>query len=789
MLDASGNPAVFQWDISPQPAALNSGVYPSPPAVAAAPSAAPPATNLAPSPYGSAPLPESHNGKANRSSQPPPLPHPDEGQFSDLGSDMSSLSHLWSAEADGQQTADADQPPASSSSAAAAAAGSTSREQLALQAARLVSDAQAHFAQAHQHEGVYAFAARPLTPNGSLQGGSQLGGSHLGGSHLGGSQLGGSQMGGSQLGLSDLLGSESDGPAAASPGMAPPHDPSLGGPRWALPPSVGSLRSFTGARGGMPTGPASTHMGAHGGLAGRGKHDMGAGGLGGAGYGQPHAPGMHGFGIDAGSLCALALGAPPLSLATAVAQALAIPAACSADRQPAGGGDRRPHATPAAVPFHDETESEHLAGIAASYGGFGGLLAQGGLGGGPAGARSGYGTPAAAIGFGERNEQRMTGQYTPRIASADAGIPQGGPSYQPCHAGSSALGLAAAVTRPSSGAPTAAPSALGKRAAAADTSDVWSTQAGDSKRARRKQGPRAAPFVQKLYKMASSPETDIAICWSHSGHSFWMRRPDLMEAVVLPQYFKHNRLTFFGKQLRAYGFKQRMAPSYLDMVREWYHTSGHFSRGGAAQLPLIQRGRPNIPPAPTPTGGTGQAPGAGGGAAASGATCKLEGGDSGGDASHGGSSDALSIPDSDSNAGDCHAPPPRSFARPWVFTHVWLPPLDIIQTRHPSRYHSHPAPSLSRTHSHPVGIPHWPSPGPPLVSFAPLHPLAPYSHALLLPPPFRLQLSGAPHGNILTNPSGPYYSHYPNPPAGSDPGVSHANASAGLAAKPHFSHT
>ena len=38
------------------------------------------------------------------------------------------------------------------------------------------------------------------------------------------------------------------------------------------------------------------------------------------------------------------------------------------------------------------------------------------------------------------------------------------------------------------------------------------------------------------------------------GRSFWLNDPRQLEAVVLPRYFKHHRVAFFVKQLRAYGF-------------------------------------------------------------------------------------------------------------------------------------------------------------------------------------------------------------------------------------------
>ena len=59
------------------------------------------------------------------------------------------------------------------------------------------------------------------------------------------------------------------------------------------------------------------------------------------------------------------------------------------------------------------------------------------------------------------------------------------------------------------------------------------------------------------------------------------RRPVARDAV-LPQYFKHNRMAFFIKQLRAYGFKQRLGQSCIDSAKEWFHEKGYFTRDAVA---------------------------------------------------------------------------------------------------------------------------------------------------------------------------------------------------------------
>ena len=98
---------------------------------------------------------------------------------------------------------------------------------------------------------------------------------------------------------------------------------------------------------------------------------------------------------------------------------------------------------------------------------------------------------------------------------------------------------------------------------------------------------RVAPFVHKLKAMLDAGER--AIYWDASGTSFWIADPIAVETTILPQYFKHNRMAFFVKQLRAYGFKQRLGQSCLDSAKEWFHEHAHFHAEAHAQLHLIQR--------------------------------------------------------------------------------------------------------------------------------------------------------------------------------------------------------
>jgi hypothetical protein len=102
--------------------------------------------------------------------------------------------------------------------------------------------------------------------------------------------------------------------------------------------------------------------------------------------------------------------------------------------------------------------------------------------------------------------------------------------------------------------------------------------------------PRIAPFVRKLYDMVSAGNECIR--WAQDGTSFWIGAPDALESTVLPRFFKHNRMAFFVKQLKAYGFCAKRGASCLDVSKEWFHkVQRNFwprnSRNSCAQLGAI----------------------------------------------------------------------------------------------------------------------------------------------------------------------------------------------------------
>ncbi|KAI0983670.1 hypothetical protein GJ496_002047 [Pomphorhynchus laevis] len=68
--------------------------------------------------------------------------------------------------------------------------------------------------------------------------------------------------------------------------------------------------------------------------------------------------------------------------------------------------------------------------------------------------------------------------------------------------------------------------------------------------------PRAFHFINKLWYIVNDHNTDDLIRWAKSGTWFGIRDHNKFAETILPQYFKHNNMNSFIRQLNMYGFRK-----------------------------------------------------------------------------------------------------------------------------------------------------------------------------------------------------------------------------------------
>ncbi|XP_072013544.1 uncharacterized protein [Amphiura filiformis] len=99
-------------------------------------------------------------------------------------------------------------------------------------------------------------------------------------------------------------------------------------------------------------------------------------------------------------------------------------------------------------------------------------------------------------------------------------------------------------------------------------------------------------FLTKLWLLVDDSSTDHLIRWGQEGDSFLVIDQPCFAKEVLPQFFKHNNMASFVRQLNMYGFRKKtnIDQGALKSVREdveFVHP--HFKKGQTAQLELIKR--------------------------------------------------------------------------------------------------------------------------------------------------------------------------------------------------------
>uniref|UniRef100_A0A7S4MDA5 HSF-type DNA-binding domain-containing protein n=1 Tax=Vannella robusta TaxID=1487602 RepID=A0A7S4MDA5_9EUKA len=95
-----------------------------------------------------------------------------------------------------------------------------------------------------------------------------------------------------------------------------------------------------------------------------------------------------------------------------------------------------------------------------------------------------------------------------------------------------------------------------------------------------------APFVRKTFQLVSDNTTNHIVSWCNNGANFTIWNTQAFQKQILPQYFKHNNLCSFVRQLNTYGFHKINATDAVDGL-EFSHPS--FKQGAKHLLAKIKR--------------------------------------------------------------------------------------------------------------------------------------------------------------------------------------------------------
>jgi hypothetical protein len=97
-------------------------------------------------------------------------------------------------------------------------------------------------------------------------------------------------------------------------------------------------------------------------------------------------------------------------------------------------------------------------------------------------------------------------------------------------------------------------------------------------------------FLRKSFEILEDEKYADIVCWSDDGSSLIIKNPLEFSQRILPQYFKHNNLTSFVRQLNMYDFHKRKNALYE-------HVFSHelFQRGKKDLLKDIKRKNSDCP--------------------------------------------------------------------------------------------------------------------------------------------------------------------------------------------------
>ncbi|KAF5284323.1 hypothetical protein FQA39_LY04616 [Lamprigera yunnana] len=98
-------------------------------------------------------------------------------------------------------------------------------------------------------------------------------------------------------------------------------------------------------------------------------------------------------------------------------------------------------------------------------------------------------------------------------------------------------------------------------------------------------------FLVKLWNMVNDTKSDHLICWGKDGTTFKIRNEIDFLCIMLPTYYKHNKMSSFIRQLNMYGFRKVSMINMKDSDEPFQFEFTHqcFKRGHPDLLVDIKR--------------------------------------------------------------------------------------------------------------------------------------------------------------------------------------------------------
>jgi hypothetical protein len=109
-------------------------------------------------------------------------------------------------------------------------------------------------------------------------------------------------------------------------------------------------------------------------------------------------------------------------------------------------------------------------------------------------------------------------------------------------------------------------------------------------------------FLRKTYHMVDSSDPEV-VSWSDDGLTFVVKKPDIFESKIIPQFFKHSKFSSFVRQLNFYGFRKLKYSDTiiidtqleLETANFWRFHHEKFIRGRPELLVDIKRAKAEKP--------------------------------------------------------------------------------------------------------------------------------------------------------------------------------------------------